>query len=198
MELIAPYRTDVQDKQRALQPVADSMGIPLDELWREIVAEWDQSGQMKASWLPRAFREGRMISELSFPDGWWIDITATETMGAIRSILATALPNDHPMLRTAASLTTAVLTGDDRSTTTLLATVLRETVQFDDGTLPLGIEFISKHGHPQGATGKCWAYWMREVDAGLDEPTNVTSSSAIAENDGDYNAALQICKIKSR
>lgn len=198
MELVAPYRTDVQENKRALQPVAHSMGIPLDELWREIVAEWDQSGQMKASWLPRAFREGRMISELSFPDGWWIDITATETIGAIPSILATALPGEHPMLRTAESLTTALLTGDDRSATTLLATALRETVQLDDGTLPLGVEFISKHGHPQGATGKCWAYWMREVDAGLEEPTNVTSSSAIAENDPDYNAALQICKIRSR
>lgn len=52
MELLAPYRTDVQGQRRALQPLADSLGKPLDELWEDIVGEWDQSGTMKASWLP--------------------------------------------------------------------------------------------------------------------------------------------------
>lgn len=139
-----------------------------------------------------------MTYELKLPDGWWIDITATETMAALPDLLKAALPTAGLVLGIVEQLTTAVLTADNREITTLIASALRATVQLDDGTLPLGIEFISKHGHPQGATGTCWAYWMREADAGLPEPTSVTTSSSIAEDDSDYKAALRLCRIKSR
>lgn len=198
MELLAQYRTDVHGQRRALQPLADSLAIPLDELWESIVEEWDQSNTMKASWLPRAFREGRTISQLELPPGWWIDITATETMAVLPDLLVAASPDEKLLPGIPEQLTTAVLTSEDREVTTLIASALRATVQLDDGTLPLGIEYVSKHGHPQGATGKCWAYWMRELDAGLSEPTTVIASSSIAEDDSDYNAALRLCKIKSR
>lgn len=33
-----------------------------------------------------------------------------------------------------------------------------------DGGLPVGIRFQSKH-----SGGKCWAYWLRRRDDGLDE-----------------------------
>lgn len=85
-----PYRTDVNAERRALQPIADAMGKDLDALWRDIVAEvagWDEAGTMKASWLPRAFREGSRLYTLSFPAGWWIDITATETITALEDLL---------------------------------------------------------------------------------------------------------------
>ena len=88
MELLAPFRTVVADKRRALQPVADAMGVTLDDLWRDVVDEWDEAGTMKARWLPRAFREGRSIFTLSFPPGWWIDITATETITAVHELFA--------------------------------------------------------------------------------------------------------------
>lgn len=45
-------------------------------------------------------------------------------------------------------MTLAHLTGDDRVLTTAIATALRDDVTLDDGTLPLGIRFLSKHGHP--------------------------------------------------
>lgn len=196
MELLAPYRTDINGQRRALQPLADFMGVPLEDLWRDIVSEWDAAGTMKASWLPRIFREGRSIYTVQFPKGWWIDITASETISALADLSRGAWPTAHGMSNE--PLTLSHLTGDDRFLTTSIATVLREDVSLDDGTLPLGIEFISKHGKPHDGTGTCWAYWMRDVDNGLDETATATASSPIEEGDKDFLAAQVFCKIKSR
>ena len=102
-----------------------------------------------------------MTYELKLPDGWWIDITATETMAALPDLLKAALPTAGLVLGIVEQLTTAVLTADNREITTLIASALRATVQLDDGTLPLGIEFISKHGPP---TGRHW-YVLGLLDA---------------------------------
>lgn len=196
MELLAPYRTDVKAQRRALQPIADAMGKDLDVLWRDIVAEWDEAGTMKASWLPRAFREGRKLYTLSFPAGWWIDITATETITALEDLRPHPWPTAGGPLEE--PLTLAHLTGDDRVLTTAIAGVLRDEVTLDDGTLPLGIRFLSKHGHPAQGTGICWAYWMRYVDRGLDEPAAITHQTVIRDDDPDLTAVQAYCKIKSR
>ncbi|RCS77839.1 hypothetical protein CIK70_12265 [Brachybacterium alimentarium] len=95
-------------------------------------------------------------------------------------------------------LTLAHLTGDDRVLTTAIATALRDEVTLDDGTLPLGIRFLSKHGHPARGTGICWAYWMRYVDRGLDEPATITHQTGIRDDDADLIAVQAYCKIKSR
>lgn len=95
MELLAPYRTAVNAERRALQPIAAAMGKDLDELWLDIVTEWDGAGTMKASWLPSAFREGRKLYTLKFPAGWWIDITATETIIALEDIHPSPWPTDE-------------------------------------------------------------------------------------------------------
>ncbi|OSP07308.1 hypothetical protein B7W94_08410 [Microbacterium sp. LEMMJ01] len=196
MELLASYRTDINAERRALQPAADAMGMSLDAYWADIVAEWDESGNMKASWLPRVFREGRALYTLEYPEGWWIDASATETIAAIHDLFSGPWPtrdgdSDKP-------LTLADLTGDDRILTTVIASAIREHVQLDDGTLPLGIQFLSKHGRPADGSGLCWAYWMRQVDSGLDEPATVIKTEPIVDNDPAYIAAQKFCKIKSR
>lgn len=196
MELLAPYRTTVNTERRALQPIADAMGKDLDELWRDIVTEWDEAGTMKASWLPRAFREGRTLYTLRFPTGWWIDITATETITALNDLRSHPWPTVQGPLEE--PLTLAHLTGEDRILTTAIAGALRTDVTLDDGTLPLGIRFLSKHGHPARGTGGCWAYWMRDVNSGLTEPTTITHQTPIPENDPDLAAVQAYCKIKSR
>lgn len=196
MELLAPYRTDVTAERRALQPIADAMGKDLDSLWHDIVAEWDEAGTMKASWLPRAFREGRKLYTITLPSGWWIDVTATETIAALGDLLPHAWPTTGGFLEE--PLTLAHLTGDDRVLTTAIATALRDEVMLDDDTLPLGIRFLSKHGHPAQGTGTCWAYWMRHVDRGLEEPTTVAHRTEIREDDADLIAVQKYCKIKSR
>ncbi len=196
MEMLAPYRTKVQNERRALQPVADFMGIALDDMWNDIVAEWHEAGNMKASWLPQVFREGRGMYTLRFPEGWWIDVTAIETISALHELFDGTWPTSNGQIEE--PLTLAHLTGDDRVLTTAIATELRENITLDDGTLPLGIQFVSKHGVPAGQTGQCWAYWMRSVDSGLDDATEVLASEGIELNDPDFVAAQEHCKIKSR
>jgi hypothetical protein len=174
MELLSPYRTKIDEERRALQPLADFLEIPLENLWEQVVSEWDEAGTMKADWLPRVFREGRELYTLRFPTGWWIDFTATETLAAIQTIFSDSWPVEDGRLTE--PLTLAHLTGDDRVLTTSIAAAVRDSVELDDGTLPLGIQYISKHGRPSGGDGWCWAYWMRDVDAGLKSPPRWSSA----------------------
>ena len=64
--------------------------------------------------------------------------------------------------------------------------------------MALGVRFTSKHGHPTGGTGTCWAYWTRATDAGLDEPIDITAEITIAEADADLKTAQAFCKIQTR
>lgn len=171
-------------------------GVELDDLWDDIVSEWEQAGNMKASWLPRSFREGRAMFTLEFPTGWWIDITATETITALHDLFENSWPTSSGAVEK--TLTVSDLTGEDRILTTAIAEMLRENVTLDDGTLPLGVEFMSKHGHPTGSTGRCWAYWMRGPDSGLAETAQVTNITPILHDDSIFLAALKHCKIKAR
>lgn len=196
MELLAPYRTVVTNERRALQPVADFMGVSLDDLWRDVVSEWDEAEMMKASWLPRMFREGRGVYTLKFPNGWWIDMAASETISAMHDLFEDGWPTAGG--RVSGSLTLSHLTGDDRVLTTSIASMLREHIELDDGTLPLGVQFLSKHGTPSKGTGLCWAYWMREKDSGLEEPTRIMAHESITDTDPAFVAALAQCKIRSR
>jgi hypothetical protein len=194
MELLAPYRTEINGARRALQKDADAMGIPLEQYWEMVVDDWDQAGTMRARWLPRAWRDGRALYRVDYPTGWWVDIMSTHTLAALSRHLEDELAD----LGIAGGLTVAHVTADDRVVTTLIARWLRETATLFDGTQPLGIRFTSKHGHPTGGTGTCWAYWMRATDAGLIEPVTVTDEAPIDEDDTDLNLAQELCKIKTR
>lgn len=125
-----------------------------------------------------------------------MDVTASETMAAIHDLSGGSLPTVHGLI--AEHLTLSHFTGDDRVLTTTIADLLRASVTLDDGSEPFGIEFISEHGYPAGESGKCWAYWMRAVDARLTEPTRITATATITESDVAYAAALELCKITSR
>jgi len=194
MELLAPYRTEINGARRALQKDADAMGVPLDDYWAMVVNDWDQAGTMRARWLPRAWRDGRTIYRVDYPEGWWVDILSTSTLTA----LSRHLEDELAELGITGGLTVAHVTADDRAVTTLLARWLRDTATLFDGTQPLGIRFISKHGHPAGGTGTCWAYWMRATDAGLNEPVTVTDEASINEHDVDLMTAQEFCKIQTR
>lgn len=194
MELLAPYRTDINGARRAMQKDADAMGIPLEQYWAMVVEDWDQAGTMRARWLPRAWRDGRTIYRISYPAGWWVDIMSTSTLIALSGHLEDGLVD----LGVTGGLTVAHVTGDDRAVTTLIARWLRDTATLFDDTQPLGIRFTSKHGHPTGGTGNCWAYWMRATDAGLDEPITIFDEAAIDENDVDLTIAQEYCKIQAR
>lgn len=194
MELLAPYRTEISGQRRALQKDADAMGVPLDAYWAMVVEDWDQAGTMKARWLPRVWRDGRVIYTVTYPAGWWVDITSTNTL----AVLSTQLEDELAPLGVTGGLTLSHVTGDNRKVTTLIATWLRDTVTLFDGAQPLGVRFVSKHGHPSGGSGTCWAYWMRATDAGVVEPVTVTDQIAIGETDADLKAAQGLCKIQTR
>jgi hypothetical protein len=196
LELLSPYRTEIDAHRRALQKDADYLGIPLEELWKQVVAEWDEAGNMKARWLPRAFREGRAMYEISFPQGWWVDLTTAESLQAIGENFPDGLPTLAGT--NAESLTISDVTGDDRVLTTTLATWLRESVTLDDGSLVTGVRFHSKHGRPSDGSGICWAYWMRQADHGLVEPATVLNISAIEPDDVHLKKAQQHCKVTTR
>lgn len=196
LEMLAPFRTAVADQRRALQGVADALAIDLEDLWQRIFEEWDEQGNMHAMWLPRAFREGRAMYTLRFPAGWWVDIHASETLSALHDLFPHGLRlADGTLIR---DLTLSQLTSDSRELTTAIASTLRFDTELDDGSLPLGISFTSKHGHPSGGSGKCWSYWQRNVDNGMAEPTEVLNTALIREDDSDLNMAQLYCKIKLR
>lgn len=194
MELLAPYRTEINGARRALQKDADAMGIPLEEYWAMVVDDWDQAGTMRARWLPRAWRDGRTVYRVDYPAGWWVDVISTSTLTALSHYLEDELAE----LGITGGLTVAHVTADDRAVTTLIARWLRDTATLYDGTQPIGIRFTSKHGHPTGGTGTCWAYWMRATDAGLNEPVAVTDETPIDEDDADLKIAQEFCKIQAR
>ena len=123
-----------------------------------------------------------------------MDITSTNTLTA----LSEHLDDELAGLGVIGGLTVAHVTGEDRAITATIAGWLRDTVTLFDGTQPLGVRFISKHGHPAGGTGTCWAYWMRATDAGLDEPVEITDETAIQESDVDLKKAQAFCKIQTR
>jgi len=67
------------------------------------------------------------------------------------------------------------LRGEDRRITTTVAR-WAQGLHLDDGTLPLGITYGSKHG-----TGRCWAYWLTDTTPpGLacDEGCAITDTDA--------------------
>lgn len=196
MELLAPYRTEISTKRRALQPIADELDMSLEELWEDIVRDWDEQGMMKARWLPRVFREGRALYTLELPAGWWINIAATETIAALHDLAESPWPTEHGPLTE--PLTLSHLTSDDRVLTTAIAEFLRESITLQDGTLPLGVQFTSKHGHPTSGTGTCWAYWMRDLDSGLDDPTKVLHTEALRADDPGLVTVQKLCRIQLR
>ncbi|MHA3685387.1 hypothetical protein ACXR2T_15150 [Leucobacter sp. HY1910] len=181
---------------RALQKTADDVGISLELLWNDVRDEWHLAGNMNALWLPQGWREERILHTISFPEGWWIDVTATETLVAIRDEFAEGFPDMQQEI--ASRLTMSDVTGDDRLLTTTLASMLRDRVELDDGTLPLGIRFISKHGSPSGQSGHCWAYWARKQPGAKSSDVKVVASNEIPVTDKSLVAAAKFCKINIR
>jgi hypothetical protein len=38
-----------------------AMSVPLDEYWAMVVADWDQTGTMRARWLSKTWRDDRVL-----------------------------------------------------------------------------------------------------------------------------------------
>lgn len=109
--------------------------------------------------LPRGWRDERYLYELGLPtDGWFVDITAEESVATLNREFGHALGGSK--------LTTSELAAssdDAKSLTTAIATWARHIILFD-GSRPHGIMYPSKWGRNL----MNWAIWMRRTDDGLD------------------------------
>ena len=128
----------------------------------QIRREWEQKyGQFGPGKNPMRWREARALYPIVLPpDGWYIDISHADSIAALNRSSGPLGGPFHPTQR----VTLANLTGEDRAWTCRVATLLRSVV-LDDGSLPHGIQFVSKHG----TNGLLWASWLRAIDDGKPE-----------------------------
>jgi hypothetical protein len=149
----------------------DYFGSVLDE----VTKEWAHRDHMTPGQVAAVWRNERKIHDLVLPSsGWFVDIEAAESISAITENM-----KSHLAIAGVRKLTTANLRGENRSLTTGIAEWIHKQV-LDDGSLPLGIAYGSKHD----SAWTNWAVWLRAIDDGKDEsaePTRVISAEPIEE-----------------
>ena len=175
--------------------MAESLGIDVKELADAIDDDWGHNNAVARPWLPAGWRDGRRLYSLQFGQGSWVDITHSDTLGALSHSMRVPLYE----LGVNLGLTLADITADDREITTTIARWLRDEVTLDDGSQPLGVRFQSKHGRHDDGDGLCWAFWMREADAGI-PTTQVFADAGVAidPEDPDYKYAITLHNLDSR
>ena len=88
------------------------------------------------------------------------------------------------------ALDVAVLRGDQRQATVLLADWIRK-LTLEDGSAAHGIRYDSRH-----ATGSAWAYWLRRVDDGHTtgtEPLIVLAGERAIDELDPIPSLLRLC-----
>lgn len=148
-----------------------------------ITQEWEVVCRFEPLKIPRAWRDQRQLYVLAAPQtGWMVDIEHQDSLDALNRGLAQMLAKAG-----LSRLTRGHLLGEERRLTVLAASWVHDRV-LDDGSLPHGINFSSKHG----SNGACWAIWLRRVDDGHEatkEPTKHVSTWQIKAP--DQNPALK-------
>lgn len=122
----------------------------------------------------RALYELRLASH-----GWFVDVHSAESLAAVSDALGSTKPADR--------LTLGDLTGENRNLTTRIASWIR-TNMLDDGSHPLGVRYLSKHG----ANLHVFAVWLRALDDGkplTSEATRVVSTQAFNGGNPDLKRA---------
>lgn len=162
----------------------DSFGSIEDE----VLKEWSERHHMPPGQVAAAWRQERKIHQLELPaTGWFVEIETADSIAALTRHLAASLS-----MAGIERLTTAHLRGENRALTTSFAEWIHKQV-LDDGSLPLGIVYGSKHD----SDWRNWAIWLRAVDDGKSvssEPTRVLSADLI--DDPGHNEPLQrICGL---
>lgn len=155
-EVLSSYALTLGAKH-PLQKDADFMEMSLDVYLRSVIAEW--GNHVGPGFLAKHWRDRRSIYELTLGGtGWWVDVEHPDSIAALSAGIGGQLHGGLGLTQ----LTLGVLHGENRAATTMVAAWIRKQV-LDDGSLPLGIRFKSKHGG-----GDCWAYWLRRRDDGLE------------------------------
>lgn len=174
----------------AITFAAEFYGIGWEAAFELVRDEWTAHSNMIPGWLPRAWRESRLLYTVQVAEPIrWIDLTAADTIAALNRHLGEVLERECAV----DEVTLGTVTGQDRSATTMIADWIREQV-LDDGSYAAGVQFHSKYG-----SGLCWAYWLRRRDdqLGLDALT-VLEELPIELNDPDLKRVLARYEIDSR
>lgn len=139
-------------------------GLTLSQV---VAQEWGHRFRTQPGYVPAAWRDERLVHKVALPPtGWVIDVEHANTLGILNAALHDQLDGLLPDNRK--FLTTSDLHGENRHVTTLIAQWLRSQV-LEDGALPHGIQYRSKHG----TNWRCWAIWLRIVDDGEDPSKDI-------------------------
>jgi hypothetical protein len=173
--------------------------IPVHELFSDVAPwedpisqEWQELSHMAPTRIPANWRTSRRIADIRLDNkGYWVDVSAAETLGALRR--AAAEWATGKWLADPGLIDLAALTGSDRALTCAAAQWLsKQTPQ--DGRKIRGLHYISKHG----ADISCWALWVAiDTSQQIFEALHATASHGttrdIREDDADLRwAATQL------
>lgn len=141
-----------------------------DTVLAAVKKEWDQLfGGMTPGKVVLGWRDARLEYPMTLPkEGWLVDIEASSSIAVINASMRSQLGDlgiDY--------LTAGDLRGDQRAVTTAVAGWIHSQV-LEDGSLPHGIVYGSKHGTDY----MCWAIWLRKVDDGKDPQAEPTKAGA--------------------
>lgn len=176
----------------------ESMG-PVEavaEQWAAVGIGHMPPGSISAGW-----REDRQISQLdlsAMSGTVVVDLSVSDTIGALRDGARQWLPGGHPLRRDPSRLDLSDLTGSDRHLTCALAWWLtRQTLA--DGSVPAGVRYVSRHG----ADLTAYALW---VDLARFPPSTTVSEAVstqitaravpFAAGDPDYCRAAQMLGVR--
>ena len=153
-------------------------------LVEQVREEWEHRGHMTPGKVPAGWRQERRLYKLTLPaDGWFIDVSHSDSLAALSRALSDTLMPDFAMDQ----ITIGDVLGEKRAFTTALAEwVWQQTL--DDGRLPHGIVFPSKHGDDY----KCYAVFLRARGDGkpiTSEPTKSDDGQEIKA--ATHNSALR-------
>ena len=141
-------------------------------LLEQVAEEWDERNHMGPGRVSAGWRIDRLLYQLTLPsDGWFVDVCGSDSIAVLNAGM-------QPQLEAleVSQLTIGGLLGEDRELTTVIAEWLwRQTL--DDGSLPHGVSFPSKHGE----NWSCYAVWLRFLDDGKALHAEPTVSDAGSE-----------------
>lgn len=192
---VLSYITPDDRSLRTMSEFFDDVGAD-DELFlhQQIAKELSLHGGMAARSVSKGWREDRNIYEFKLPaDDWFVDITASDSLGAIDTQLRADLHSTHGI----DELQVSHLPADGaeaRAVTTRIASWVRDLV-LDDGSLPHGVVYPSKYGTDL----KNYAVWLRRADDGTGpalHPLDFVDNYAIHLHTESFQAAVRRLRLK--
>jgi len=127
--------------------------------------------------ITQGWRDIRTHYELKITSGgWFVDVLTGTSIQTLNHVFV-------PAGETVGRMTATDLTGEQRQLTTSVAEWVRNQV-LDDGSLPVGIKYQSKHGYDIPA----YAIWLRALDDGKSlrsERIRMVTASAVKKDDPD-------------